>query len=84
MPQHPDANGPITYKVRIRGRLDEEWSDWLDTVAITYDSGVTTLTGPLADQAALRGILTRIWDLNLTLISVQRIEADSEEEHENA
>ena len=72
MKKHPDPNGPMSYQIRVQGRLDEDWSDWLDKMTIVYDSGVTTLTGPVADQAALRGILTRIWDLNLTLLSVTR------------
>ena len=52
-------------------------------MTITFEGGVTTLTGPVADQSALRGILSKIWDLNLTLISVRRIEADGEEENKN-
>jgi len=82
--QQLDADGPMSYQVQVEGRLDEDWSDWLDDVTLTYDSGVTTLTGPVADQAALRGILTRIWDLNLTLISVHRSTVETGEEHENA
>lgn len=62
-----------TYEVRIRGRLDGSWSDWLDgvTMAIDEEDGreVTVLTGRL-DQAALRGLLTRLWDLNVTVLSV--------------
>jgi hypothetical protein len=73
MKQHPEPDGPGPYRIRVLGRLDEDWSNWLDELTMAYDSGVTTLAGPVADQAALRGILTRIWDLNLTLISVQRI-----------
>jgi len=70
--QYPDPDGPITYQIRVQGRLDENWSDWFSGMTITFEGGVTTLTGPIADQAALRGLMTRIWDLNLTLLSVTR------------
>ena len=70
--QYPDPDGPIIYQIRVQGRLDENWSDWFSGMTITFEGGVTTLTGPVADQAALRGLLTRIWDLNLTLLSVTR------------
>lgn len=75
MKQHPDSNGPMTYRIQVQGRLDENWSDWLEEMTITYDSDVTTLTGPVADQAVLRGILNKLWDLNLTLLSVTRGDA---------
>ena len=70
--RYPDPDGPIIYQIRVQGRLDENWSDWFSGMTITFEGGVTTLTGPVADQAALRGLLTRIWDLNLTLLSVTR------------
>jgi osmotically-inducible protein OsmY len=70
--QRPDPNGPTTYQIQVQGRLDEDWSVWFSGMTVTSEGGVTTLTGPVADQAALRGILTRIWDLNLTLLSVTR------------
>ena len=82
MKQHSEPHRPIRYRIQVLGRLDEDWSNWLDEMTITYDSGVTTLTGPVADQAALRGILTRTWDLNLTLISAHRIGADDREKEE--
>ena len=61
------------YQIVVQGRLDEGWSEWLDGMTMGFEHGVTTLIGTVADQAALRGLLTRIWDLNLTLISVDRI-----------
>jgi len=72
MKQHPKPEEAIPYQIQVQGRLDEAWSDWLESITITYDSGVTTLRGPVVDQAVLRGILNRIWDLNLTLLSVTR------------
>ena len=64
----------MTYQIRVQGRLDNDWSDWLRGMTVTFEGGVTTLTGPVADQAALRGILCKLWDLNLTLASVVQID----------
>jgi hypothetical protein len=64
---------PTVYQIKMQGRLDESWSGWFDSMTVTSDSDTTTLTGTVADQSALRGILTRLWDLNLALISVTRI-----------
>lgn len=74
--QSPRMDGPTTYQIRVRGRLDESWSDWFEGVAITFENGnggsvVTTITATIVDQAALHGILNRIRDLNLPLLSVQ-------------
>jgi hypothetical protein len=81
---HPRA----VYEIRVEGELDQDWQQWLDgldaTLSYTSDRApVTTLTGPVVDQAALRGMLCKLWDLNLTLVSVHRIEADRKEEYEN-
>ena len=70
---------PAAYQIEVQGKLDEHWTDWFSglTIRAGDESGtcpVTTLTGSV-DQAALRGILNRIWDLNLTLISIVPIEA---------
>ena len=74
MPTDPHSNGTATYEIHILGRLSQDWSDWLDGMDISFERGVTTLTGPVTDQAALRGILTRSWDVNLALVSVHRLE----------
>ena len=63
------------YEIRVRGKLKEEWSHWFNGAAITLHAGAdgvpeTCLVGSVADQAALRGLLNRIWNLNLSLISV--------------
>ena len=70
---------PQFYRIRVRGHLGEDWSRWFDGMAIAVEdvgspTPVTTLDGVVADQAALRGILSAIWDLGLTLISVNPIE----------
>ncbi len=64
-------------RIRVEKKLDEGWSDWFDGMTVTFESDITTLTGAVVDQAALRGILTNILDLNLTLRPVNRIEIDS-------
>jgi hypothetical protein len=75
--QEPGLDQAAVYQIQVQGKLDESWSDWFSGMTITFEGGITTLTGPVADQAALRGILSKIWDLNLTLVSVTRIEMDS-------
>jgi len=85
MKQRPSTDKPTTYWIRVQGTLDKRWSDWFSGMAITSEIGgdgspITSLTGPVADQAILRGILVKIWDLNLTLISVTRIEMNSKSE----
>jgi hypothetical protein len=71
------------YQVQVQGWIGERWANWFDGMAMTYqgtedDSPITVLTGPVVDQAALRSLLTKIWDLNLTLISVTRVATGAE------
>jgi hypothetical protein len=67
------------HEIRVQGRLDDRWVDWLEGLALTRDNdGTTTLTGPLADQAALHGVLNTIRDLNLPIVSVRRVYPDAE------
>ena len=62
-----------TYRVQVRGHLDDRWSDWLGGLAVRrQDDGTTALVGPVVDQAALHGVLARIRDLGLPLLSVNR------------
>lgn len=62
---------PEYYEIKIKGHLDQHWSDWFAGMKLTYLEGdETLLSGPLPDQAALHGLLERIRDLNMTLISV--------------
>ncbi len=72
---------PRTYRIIVEGGLDESWSSWLSGMAVSVERTgggvlVTVLTGPVVDQPALRGILNRLWDLNLTLLSVNRVWKD--------
>ena len=78
------ASGQAAYRIVVLGKLDEKWSDWFGRTTVTVrsessDPPITTLTVVVADQSALRGILTKIWDLNLTLVSVDRLEMDTED-----
>ena len=62
------------HEIRVEGHLDERWADWLHGLTFTHETdGTTTLTGPLADQAALHGVLNRIRDLALPIVSVRRV-----------
>ena len=64
---------PCVYEIRVEGHLAQHWSDWFEGLTVHSDScGETTLTGWLADQAALFGVLAKIHNLNLVLISVNR------------
>lgn len=62
---------PLRYRLRIEGHLDQHWSTWFDCIAITYeDDGTTTLSGVVADQAELHGLLGKVRDLGTALISI--------------
>lgn len=66
----------MIYQIRIKGHLDARWAGWFESLSITLeDSGETLLTGPVADQAALHGVLRKIRDLGLPLFSVNRMRA---------
>ena len=63
---------PSAYRLRVDGHLDEHWSPWFGDLTLTHeDDGTTTLAGPIADQAQLHGLLTKIRDLGVTLLSVE-------------
>jgi hypothetical protein len=73
-----EANKPTIYKIRIKGNLGPEWSDWFEglTIALEED-GTTLLSGPVTDQAALHGLLKKVRDLGLPLLSVCPLENGS-------
>lgn len=66
---------PTRYELRVRGHLDGRWSDWLCALTVQHAvDGTSTLTGPIADQAQLHGVLTRLRDLGVPLLSVRALE----------
>jgi hypothetical protein len=70
-------DGPPRYEIRLRGRLDPRWAAWFDGMALTTaDDGTTALRGPVTDQAALHGLLQKVRDLGLPLLSVNPLGAD--------
>ena len=77
---HPSAPGqrtPASYAIRLDGHLDARWATWFDGLSISRESdGTTVISGPVVDQAALHGLLRKVRDLGLPLISVSQLESD--------
>jgi hypothetical protein len=74
--QEQDMSGPgsaALYEIRVEGILGPQWRDWLGNLQIEHDGSQTIISGSLADQAALHGLLAKVRDLGLCLISVQRL-----------
>jgi hypothetical protein len=68
------SSQPLVYQIRIKGHLSQQWMDWFDGLTITLEEdGDTLLTGPVVDQAALYGLLKKVRDLGLPLVSVNLI-----------
>ena len=68
------------YEIRVRGHLDQRWAAWFAGLVITYDADDNTvLRGPLVDEAALHGVLIKVRDLALPLLSVNQVTADTQE-----
>jgi hypothetical protein len=69
-----DHHEPERYEIRIKGHLDDKWADWFEGLTITReDNGETQLIGPVVDQAALHGVLRKVRDLGMPLLSVSRV-----------
>jgi hypothetical protein len=70
-----DPSQPMVYQIRIKGHLGREWTDWFGGLPITLEAdGDTLLTGPVVDQAALHGLLKKVRDLGMPLVSVSPVE----------
>jgi hypothetical protein len=76
-----DPRAPVRYEIRVKGHLDARWASWFDGLALSHESGGTTvLRGPVVDQAALHGLLNRVRDLGLPLIAVTQVDPNSSTE----
>ena len=70
------------YEIRLAGHLDQRWSAWFDGLCLTHEAdGTTVVRGPVVDQAALHGLLQKVRDLGLPLVSVQHVAADPLDQH---
>lgn len=70
-----DGSEPIVYQIRIKGHLGAQWTDWFEGLTLSPEAnGETLLTGPVVDQAALHGLLRKVRDLGMPLLSVIRVE----------
>jgi hypothetical protein len=68
---------PEVYEIRLAGQLEQRWTAWFDGLLVSAQAdGSTVIIGPIPDQAALHGVLQRIRDLGLTLLSVRHVEGD--------
>ena len=69
---------PMHYTIKVEGCLDKKWADWFEGMTMSCEGEVTVLEGQVKDQAHLHGLLARVRDLNLILISVERVEPGQE------
>jgi hypothetical protein len=71
----PTLSQPVVYQIRLKGHLGHQWTDWFGGLSITLEAnGDTLLTGPVIDQAALHGLLKKVRDLGMPLVSVNPVE----------
>ena len=79
-----DPGQPIAYQIKIEGHLDVQWTDWFSGLTITLEeNGDTLFTGPVVDQAALFGLLKKVRDLGMPLVSLNRVESCPEHSRES-
>ena len=70
-------NGAGWYEIRLKGHLDSRWAAWFDGLSLTHDSdGTTVISGPVVDQAALHGLLQKVRDVGIPLVSVAQVDPD--------
>ena len=74
---------PTAYQIKVSGHLDPKWADWFDGSTVTaLSDDETLLTGLIADQAALHGLLAKLRDLGLPILLVQRLEPNEKSQHD--
>jgi hypothetical protein len=77
MSQTSDSSRPAVYEIRLASHLPPEWSEWFAGLTVTPEpDGTTRLSGPVSDQAALYGLLRKVRDLGMPLVSVNRVRID--------
>ena len=77
MAEVTDSSKPTIYQIRIKGHLGLQWTDWFGGVTVTLEEdGDTLLTGPVVDQAALHGLLKKVRDLGMSLVSVNPVQCN--------
>jgi hypothetical protein len=75
---NPEPNQSLIYRIKIKGHLGSQWTDWFEGMTITAkDDGETLITGSVADQAALYGLLKKVRDLGIPLVSVSPVEPET-------
>lgn len=78
----PTPSQTVIYQIRLKGHLDSQWTHWFESLTITWEQdGNTLLTGPVVDQAALHGLLKKVRDLGLPLVSVNQVQPDETHPH---
>ena len=78
--QKTNPSQPMVYQIRLKGHLGHQWIDWFEGLTITLEEdGDTLLTGPVVDQAALHGLLKKVRDLGMPLVSVSPLEHGQED-----
>jgi hypothetical protein len=76
-PPEADSGQAMVYQMRVKGHLCSDWSDWFEGLTITReDNGDTLFTGPVVDQAALHGLLKKVWALGMQLVSVNPVQVN--------
>jgi hypothetical protein len=85
--EYPKLDRPARYEIKVPGRLEEHWSEWLEGMTVQVESGdrgptVTTLTGEVPDQAALQGLIHRLYSMGLSLISINLVPSCAREEQD--
>lgn len=81
---NPEADQRTVYQIRIKGHLGSQWTNWFEGLIVTLEEeGSTLLSGPVVDQSALHGILKKIRDLGMPLLSVNSVETGTQDTSDN-